>query len=76
MNVRASASTIRHPYNPATVNEQMQQPNAAIYGGQGMGQPRMAGMALGMGPADMGLAVSNPAEITKRVRYSESFPQS
>jgi len=37
---------------------------------------RMAGMALGMGPADMNRAVSNPSEITKRLRYQEAFPRS
>ena len=38
--------------------------------------PRMAGMRLGMGPYDMQLAVSNPSEITKRLRYQEAFPKS
>ncbi len=37
---------------------------------------RMAGMALGMGPADMVRAVSNPSEITARLRYQETFPRS
>jgi len=41
-----------------------------------MSNMRMAGMALGMGPADMQRAVSNPSEITKRLRYQEAFPQS
>lgn len=38
--------------------------------------PRMAGMKLGMGPYDMQLAVSNPSEITRRLRYQEANPQS
>ena len=37
---------------------------------------RMAGMALGMGPADMVKAVSNPSQITARLRYQETFPKS
>lgn len=37
---------------------------------------RMAGVALGMGPADMIRAVSNPAEITARLRYQQTFPKS
>lgn len=41
-----------------------------------MGNMRLAGMALGIGPADMNRAVSNPSEITKRLRYQEAFPKS
>lgn len=38
--------------------------------------PRMAGMRLGMTPYDMQYAVSNPSEITKRLRYQQTFPKS
>lgn len=37
---------------------------------------RMAGMRLGMGPADLQKMVSNPSEITRRLRYQEAFPKS
>ena len=42
----------------------------------GMQPMRMAGMRLGMGPADMARAVSNPSELTRRLRYQEAFPKS
>lgn len=42
----------------------------------GMQPVRMAGMALGMHPADMARAVSNPSELTKRLRYQQTFPRS
>jgi hypothetical protein len=37
---------------------------------------RMAGMRLGAGPADIVRMVSNPREITARLRYSQTFPKS
>lgn len=37
---------------------------------------RMAGMKLGWGPADLARMVSNPSEITARLRYSQTFPRS
>jgi hypothetical protein len=37
---------------------------------------RMAGMRLGAGPADVVRMVSNPSEITKRLKYQQSFPRS
>jgi hypothetical protein len=37
---------------------------------------RLAGMALGMKPSDMVRAVSNPQELTKRLRYQQTFPRS
>lgn len=37
---------------------------------------RMAGMQLGMGPSEVIRMVSNPSEITKRLRYQEAFPRS
>jgi len=37
---------------------------------------RLAGMALGMKPADLARAVSNPSEITARLRYQQTFPRS
>ena len=37
---------------------------------------RMAGMKLGFGPADLARLVSNPSEITARLRYSQTFPRS
>jgi hypothetical protein len=41
------------------------------------GEPvRMAGMRLGLGPADIVKLVSNPSEITARVRYQQAFPRS
>ena len=40
-----------------------------------MGPTRMAGMALGMRPADMVRAVSNPSELTARLRYQQTFPK-
>ncbi len=41
-----------------------------------MGPIRLAGMALGMRPADMARAVSNPSELTARLRYQQTFPRS
>ena len=35
---------------------------------------RMAGMALRMKPSDIDRMVSNPSEITKRLRYQEANP--
>lgn len=41
------------------------------------GEPiRMAGMRLGMGPADVARLVSNPTELTARLRYQQTFPRS
>jgi hypothetical protein len=37
---------------------------------------RLAGMRLGLGPADVTKLVSNPSEITARLRYQETFPRS
>lgn len=37
---------------------------------------RMAGMVFGLGPADMVRAVSNPRELTARLRYQQTFPKS
>ena len=37
---------------------------------------RMAGMKLGFGPADLARLVSNPSEITARLRYQQTFPKS
>ena len=37
---------------------------------------RMAGMKLGFGPADLARMVSNPSEITARLRYQQTFPKS
>jgi hypothetical protein len=37
---------------------------------------RMAGMKLGLGPAHLSRMVSNPSEITARLRYQEAFPRS
>jgi hypothetical protein len=37
---------------------------------------RMAGMRLGAGPADTLRMVSNPREITARLRYQQTFPKS
>lgn len=37
---------------------------------------RMAGMRLGYGPKDIARMVSNPSEITARLRYSQTFPRS
>ena len=37
---------------------------------------RMAGMRLGAGPADLVRMVSNPREITARLRYQQTFPRS
>lgn len=39
------------------------------------GGVRMAGMQIGLGPAEVERMVSNPSEITKRLRYQETFPQ-
>ena len=41
-----------------------------------MGPTRLAGMALGMRPADMIRAVSNPSDLTARLRYQQTFPKS
>jgi hypothetical protein len=38
-----------------------------------MGPTRLAGMALGMRPSDMVRAVSNPSELTARLRYQQTF---
>lgn len=32
-------------------------------------------MRLGAGPADVMRMVSNPSEITKRLKYQQSFPK-
>jgi hypothetical protein len=37
---------------------------------------RMAGMRLGLGPLDVSRIVSNPREITARLRYQQTFPKS
>lgn len=37
---------------------------------------RMAGMRLGFGPKDLARMVSNPSEITARLRYQQTFPRS
>ena len=37
---------------------------------------RMAGMRLGAGPADLSRMISNPREITARLRYQQTFPRS
>lgn len=37
---------------------------------------RMAGTKLGFGPADLSRLVSNPSEITARLRYQQAFPRS
>jgi len=37
---------------------------------------RMAGMKLGWGPADLARVVSNPSEITARLRFQQTFPKS
>lgn len=37
---------------------------------------RMAGMRLGLGPKDLARMVSNPSEITARLRYQQTFPRS
>lgn len=37
---------------------------------------RLAGMKLGFGPADLARMVSNPSEITARLRYQQTFPRS
>lgn len=37
---------------------------------------RMAGMRLGWGPKDLARMVSNPSEITARLRYQQTFPRS
>ena len=37
---------------------------------------RMAGMKLGFGPADLARMVSNPSEITSRLRYQQTFTRS
>jgi hypothetical protein len=41
------------------------------------GEPvRLAGMRLGLGPLDITKLVSNPSEITARLRYQQAFPRS
>lgn len=41
------------------------------------GEPiRLAGMRLGLGPLDVAKLVSNPSEITARLRYQQTFPRS
>lgn len=37
---------------------------------------RMAGTRLGLGPNDLARMVSNPSEITARLRYQQTFPRS
>ena len=37
---------------------------------------RLAGMRLGLGPSDITKLVSNPSEITARLRYQQAFPRS
>jgi hypothetical protein len=37
---------------------------------------RMAGMRLGYGPKDIKRMVSNPSELTARLRYQQTFPRS
>jgi hypothetical protein len=37
---------------------------------------RLAGMRLGWGPADLARMVSNPSEITARLRFQQAFPRS
>jgi len=37
---------------------------------------RMAGVKLGYGPKDLSWMVSNPSEITARLRYQQTFPRS
>tara|TARA_Y100000004_G_scaffold105092_1_gene117944 strand:- start:530 stop:670 length:141 start_codon:yes stop_codon:yes gene_type:complete len=37
---------------------------------------RMAGMRLGQGPEGVKRMVSNPQEITARLRYQQTFPRS
>ena len=37
---------------------------------------RLAGMRLGFGPKDIARMVSNPSEITARLRYQQTFPRS
>lgn len=37
---------------------------------------RLAGMRLGFGPKDIARMVSNPSEITARLRYQQAFPRS
>ena len=36
---------------------------------------RIAGMQIGLGPSEVIRMVSNPSEITKRLRYQEAFPK-
>jgi len=43
---------------------------------QDAGSIRMAGMRLGFGPKDLARMVSNPSEITSRLRYQQTFPRS
>jgi len=41
------------------------------------GEPiRLAGMRLGLGPLDVAKLVSNPSEITARLRIQQTFPRS
>lgn len=37
---------------------------------------RLAGMRLGLGPLDVSKLVSNPRELTARLRYQQAFPRS
>jgi hypothetical protein len=43
---------------------------------QGADNIRMAGMKLGWGPKDLARMVSNPSEITARLRFQQTFPRS
>jgi hypothetical protein len=43
---------------------------------QGADTIRMAGMKLGWGPKDLARMVSNPSEITARLRFQQTFPRS
>jgi len=37
---------------------------------------RLAGARMGFGPKDLARMVSNPSEITARLRYQQTFPRS
>jgi hypothetical protein len=37
---------------------------------------RLAGARMGMRPDEMGRLVSNPRELTARLRYHDTFPSS
>lgn len=43
---------------------------------QGADTIRMAGMRLGWGPKDLARMVSNPSDITARLRFQQTFPRS